>query len=98
MTNVSTPMRSFFALETFDSEFLKVLLIMQFIAFVLYFIRCFVMQKDIDAQESIENLPNLAKKIAIKCTVSQACLFSLWTETIGLNIKYFHLSLFLGLQ
>jgi len=56
------------------------------------------MQKDIDAQESIENLPNLAKKIAIKCTVSQACLFSLWTETIGLNIKYFHLSLFLGLQ
>lgn len=44
------------------------------------------MQKDIDAQESIENLPNLAKKIAIKCTVSQACLFSLWTETIGLNI------------
>ncbi|KAJ6883819.1 hypothetical protein NC652_030923 [Populus alba x Populus x berolinensis] len=80
MTNVSTPMHSFFALETFDSEFLKVLLIMQ----------CFVMQKDIDAQESIENLPNLAKKIAIKCTVSS--VNALWYNSLFLclHIKLDH--------
>ncbi|KAJ6854634.1 hypothetical protein NC651_039547 [Populus alba x Populus x berolinensis] len=74
MINVSAPMSSSFAVETFDSEFLDVLS---------------YAKRRVDTPECKEKLPNMVMKIGNQL-YSLTRLFSLWTKSIRLNAEQCH--------